>query len=178
LEKGFMARLIAFDQQTTAALRQQLPQHQIFEHGATDVADYLIDGPETLVAVLPVDALGEAGVAVFRRVRPERATAQPTQASDSSTQSQEASPAAQPLESAVNGDEPDAIARNFDSSGTSQHLPGNSLKSSPSAAEIIAIASARTRPGGLLGLRDEAVFDEEAKLPEKRGWWKRFWDEG
>jgi hypothetical protein len=33
-----------------------------------------------------------------------------------------------------------------------------------------------TRAGGFLGLRDEAVFDDEAPQ-EKKGWWRNFWDE-
>ena len=33
-----------------------------------------------------------------------------------------------------------------------------------------------TRAGGFLGLSDEPVFDDEAP-PEKKGWWKKFWDE-
>jgi hypothetical protein len=33
-----------------------------------------------------------------------------------------------------------------------------------------------TRAGGFLGLRDEAVFDEEP-VEKKKGWWRKFWDE-
>jgi hypothetical protein len=33
-----------------------------------------------------------------------------------------------------------------------------------------------TRAGGFLGLSDEPVFDDEAPQ-EKKGWWKKFWDE-
>jgi hypothetical protein len=33
-----------------------------------------------------------------------------------------------------------------------------------------------TRAGGFLGLRDEAVFDDEV-AEEKKGWWQKFWDE-
>lgn len=32
-----------------------------------------------------------------------------------------------------------------------------------------------TRAGGILGLRDEASFQEE-ETREKRNWWRRFWD--
>jgi hypothetical protein len=32
-----------------------------------------------------------------------------------------------------------------------------------------------TRAGGILGLRDEASFQEE-EIQEKRNWWRRFWD--
>src|SRR5882724_1689202 len=35
---------------------------------------------------------------------------------------------------------------------------------------------ASTRAGGFLGLRDEPVFDDEP-VPEKKGWWRKFWDE-
>ena len=31
------------------------------------------------------------------------------------------------------------------------------------------------RAGGILGLRDEASFQEE-EVQEKRNWWRRFWD--
>lgn len=34
-----------------------------------------------------------------------------------------------------------------------------------------------TRAGGFLGLSDEPVFDDEAPPPEKKGWWRKFWDE-
>ncbi len=34
---------------------------------------------------------------------------------------------------------------------------------------------AGTRAGGILGLRDEASFQEE-EIQEKRNWWRRFWD--
>jgi hypothetical protein len=36
---------------------------------------------------------------------------------------------------------------------------------------------ASTRAGGFLGLSDEPVFDDEAPPEEKKGWWKKFWDE-
>jgi len=35
---------------------------------------------------------------------------------------------------------------------------------------------ATTRAGGFLGLSDEPVFEDEAP-PEKKGWWRKFWDE-
>ena len=36
--------------------------------------------------------------------------------------------------------------------------------------------SETTRAGGFLGLSDEAVFEEDVER-EKKGWWKRFWEE-
>ena len=35
---------------------------------------------------------------------------------------------------------------------------------------------ASTRAGGFLGLSDEPVFEDEV-IEEKKGWWRRFWDE-
>jgi hypothetical protein len=35
---------------------------------------------------------------------------------------------------------------------------------------------ASTRAGGFLGLSDEPVFEEEVS-EEKKGWWRKFWDE-
>jgi type IV secretory pathway VirB10-like protein len=35
---------------------------------------------------------------------------------------------------------------------------------------------ATTRAGGFLGLSDEPVFEDEAPQ-EKKGWWRKFWDE-
>ncbi|MGC2697104.1 MAG: hypothetical protein WA738_15065 [Candidatus Angelobacter sp.] len=35
---------------------------------------------------------------------------------------------------------------------------------------------AHTMAGGFLGLRDEVVLDDEPRQ-EKKGWWRRFWDE-
>lgn len=38
------------------------------------------------------------------------------------------------------------------------------------------VANTSTRAGGFLGLSDEPVFEQEP-LQEKKGWWRRFWDE-
>lgn len=140
-----MVRLIAFDQESAAELRQQMPQHQVFEHGASDVVDFAVGGPETLVAVLPVDAPGEAAVAVFRQRALERTPERPPEPAITSIQRK--------------------------SPNTSQTLSARSVE--PGITE-----PARTRAGGFLGLRDEAVFEEGEERPaQKVGWWKRFWDE-
>lgn len=46
----------------------------------------------------------------------------------------------------------------------------------PKVAVRVAPASANTRAGGFLGLSDEPVFEEEV-VEQKKGWWRRFWDE-
>ena len=146
-----MARLIAFDQKMASALRQQMPQHQTFEHGAADVVDFAKDGPETLVAVLPADAQNLAGVAVFRRPKIERpAMAQPPQKTESYV-------------GHIQPAHPEAHEE--------------SVRPFVSVQELRAPDPLRIRAGGFLGLRDEAVFEEEQKPPEKRSWWRKFWDE-
>jgi hypothetical protein len=40
----------------------------------------------------------------------------------------------------------------------------------------VAPSSRTTRAGGFLGLSDEPVFEEEP-VQEKKGWWRKFWDE-
>lgn len=148
-----MARLIAFDQKTAAALRQQMPQHQIFEHGASDVADYLVGGPETLVAVLPVDSPGEAGVAVFRRTR-----------------------VAEAISNSAHSEE--ILAENSLQPALPQETTGHPVNPPDRFAEHRQAASRRTRAGGFLGLRDEAVFEDEEEKPlQKQSWWSRFWNE-
>jgi hypothetical protein len=37
--------------------------------------------------------------------------------------------------------------------------------------------SANTRAGGFLGLSDEPIFEDEPAQEQKKGWWRRFWDE-
>jgi hypothetical protein len=49
------------------------------------------------------------------------------------------------------------------------------------AMATIEPSSRSTRAGGFLGLSDEPAFDEPAfedePVEEKKGWWRRFWDE-
>ncbi|MGH9568580.1 MAG: hypothetical protein ACRD4F_03005 [Candidatus Angelobacter sp.] len=124
-----MARWIAFDQETMTALRHQLPQQHIFEHGAPNAVEYAVSGPEILVALIPVHSTGDAGVAIFRR----RARAQ------------------QPVQPAK--------------------------QETPEKLVLPQTTSPVIRAGGFLGLRDEAIFEEDQKAGEKKNWWLRFWDE-
>jgi hypothetical protein len=43
-------------------------------------------------------------------------------------------------------------------------------------AATIEPSSRSTRAGGFLGLSDEPAFEDEP-VEEKKGWWRRFWDE-
>lgn len=55
-----------------------------------------------------------------------------------------------------------------------QHPVAQQLRSM--LPERPAAQRASTRAGGFLGLSDEPVFDDEVPQ-EKKGWWRKFWDE-
>jgi len=38
-------------------------------------------------------------------------------------------------------------------------------------------SSGAIRAGGFLGLSDEAAFDDEPQVQQKKSWWKRFWED-
>jgi hypothetical protein len=44
------------------------------------------------------------------------------------------------------------------------------------AATLQPLPHRASRAGGFLGLTDEAVFEEEP-VQEKKGWWRKFWDD-
>ena len=46
----------------------------------------------------------------------------------------------------------------------------------PDRAVVEPVSNAAMRAGGILGLRDELALQEEEETPEKRNWWRRFWD--
>ncbi|HEU4416316.1 MAG TPA: hypothetical protein VFT65_16125 [Candidatus Angelobacter sp.] len=61
--------------------------------------------------------------------------------------------------------------------------PRDAFKANPASAHTLSTNSefakplpGRTMAGGFLGLRDEVVLDDELEQ-EKKGWWRRFWDE-
>lgn len=62
-----MTRWLAFDENTAALLHEELPEQQIFEHGAQSALEYALGARETTVTVFPVNAEGESGIAVVRR---------------------------------------------------------------------------------------------------------------
>ncbi|HLY92772.1 MAG TPA: hypothetical protein VKQ89_05910 [Candidatus Angelobacter sp.] len=78
--------------------------------------------------------------------------------------------------------------------------PGAVVTMLPSAGDAVALAIFRPRPrragvevqparrevrpssgairaGGFLGLSDEAAFDDEPQVQQKKSWWKRFWED-
>jgi hypothetical protein len=65
-----MARWIAFDQETTTALRSSLARGTKIETLRRGPVDYALARPGSVVAVLPATGTDGAGIAVFRRGRP------------------------------------------------------------------------------------------------------------
>lgn len=64
-----MPRFLTFDVKTASTLRKQVPEQQVFEHGAKGAVDYALGSDKTLVTVIPTGAARQAAVAVFRRPR-------------------------------------------------------------------------------------------------------------
>ena len=62
-----MPRYLTFDEKTASALREQVPEHKVFEHGADGALDYALGTDRNLVAVMPGGASRQAAVAVFRK---------------------------------------------------------------------------------------------------------------
>lgn len=62
-----MPRFLTFDEKTASRLRGQVPEQQVFEHGAKSAVDYALGSEKTMVTVMPTGAAREAAIAVFRR---------------------------------------------------------------------------------------------------------------
>ena len=61
-----MPQWVTFDQETSSALRAQLPHETIFQRPGNSMMEYLLEEREAVVAVLPSSGRKEAAVAVFR----------------------------------------------------------------------------------------------------------------
>ena len=61
-----MSHWVTFDQETSSALRSQLPNETIFQRPGNSMMDYLLEDREAVVAVLPSSGHNQAAVAVFR----------------------------------------------------------------------------------------------------------------
>src|SRR5580765_5615012 len=65
----FMARWIAFDQETTSLLRSTLVQGTKIDTLLRGPVDYALARPSAVITVLPTSGSGELGIAVFRPSR-------------------------------------------------------------------------------------------------------------
>lgn len=124
-----MPRYLTFDEKTATALRRQIPEEHVFEHGASGAVEYALGSNKTLVTVIPTGAEREAAIAVFRR--------------------------------------PKQVVK-----------PAPQVEARKPVASVQMPKRDAVRAGGFLGLRDEAVFEEEEPAaPKKQSWWRKFWPE-
>ena len=148
-----MPRWIAFDQETSSLLRTRLAQHaqedriETFGRGALD---YALAKPGAVVTLLPSIG-GEIGLAVFRPPRPAGMEPRPARV--------------EPRPSTPRAEAPSAPAR----------VTAATLSAATRAS--VAPPSRVTRASGFLGLSDESIFEEDQPVEQKKGWWKKFWDE-
>jgi hypothetical protein len=176
-----MARWLTFDRNTASALRKQLPREQVFEHGANSAVEYASGAKQDLVTLLPTGSTGEVAIAVFRQVAPkpvlverpapeeQGVSSPPTVSSPEAISSPEAGPSAW----RVVVPEPSAALETKTTTPTPQAQPPS--RQPESALPFVRQKAPSTRAGGILGTRDEVVFDDEPK--PKRNWWQRFWNE-
>ena len=176
-----MARWLTFDGKTASTLRKQLPREQVFEHGSRNAVEYASVSNQNLVTLLPTGSSGEVAIAVFR---------QPASRTASS-----AAPASKPAlvekpASAVHASTTPQAAPSVWKVVVPTPTPSN--PETPAFAEqnevlqkpevslpFVRQKSPVHRAGGILGTRDEFVFDDEEPVRDKanKNWWQRFWDE-
>ena len=163
-----MARWLTFDRTTASTLRKQLPREQVFEHGAHSAVEYAHGTQQDLVTLLPTGSTGEVAIAVFRQAKPVLVTkpAAPNK-----------EPVPQPEPSAwkvVAPELPAAAAPKIDTAASPETKPARNPENE---LPFVRKKVPGTRAGGILGTRDEVVFDDETAVKAKRNWWQRFWDE-
>lgn len=61
-----MSHWVTFDQETSSALRSQLPNESIFQRPGNSMMEYLLEDREAVIAVLPTAGNNQAAIAVFR----------------------------------------------------------------------------------------------------------------
>ena len=144
-----MPRYLTFDEKTASALREQVPENKVFEHGADDALDYALGTDRNLVAVMPGGAR-QAAVAVFRK----RKTAQ-----------------AAPL---VEVRKPVVPERN-----PVVEMRKTVVEERKPVASVAMLRDNRAvRTSGFLGLSDESFLEEERPAEvKKQSWWRKLWPE-
>lgn len=175
-----MARWLTFDGKTASTLRKQLPREQVFEHGAHNAVEYASGSKQNLVTLLPTGSSGEVAIAVFRQSAARTASS--------------VAPAPRPVlvEKPASASQPGANPPSTPSAWkvvTPTSTPANAeTPAAPRQDEplqkpevnlpFVRQKAPAHRAGGILGTRDEIVFeDEEPAEKVKKNWWQRFWDE-
>ncbi len=158
-----MARWLTFDRNTASALRKQLPREQVFEHAAHSAVDYASGAKQDLVTLLPTGSTGEVAIAVFRQVATKPVLVEkpaPTPQAES------------PAWKVVTPEPPAALEAK-----TETPAPQAQRQQPETTLPFVRRMPPLTRAGGILGTRDELVFDDEPVAKVKKNWWRRFWDD-
>jgi len=167
-----MARWLTFDTNTASTLRKQLPREQVFEHGAHSAVEYASGTGQDLVTLLPTGSTGEVAIAVFRQAKPVLVEKPPTTIPKSA---QGNPPTQKPSAWKVVAPEPAApVAGETEPEIANAPKPIRNLENE---LPFVRKKGPAMRAGGILGTRDEVVFDDEPVVKPKRNWWQRFWDE-
>ena len=168
-----MTRWIAFDPETTSLLRSNLAQGARIETLRRGPVDYALARAGAVITVLPAPEDGGTGIAVFR---PARHLATPAPGALPSAIS--ARPAAAPPRAPVTPSVPVPLtAPATPPAGVTQPRVSQPASVTPPTATVQPkVSSTGMRAGGFLGLSDEPVFEEEV-VEEKKGWWRRLWEE-
>ncbi len=163
-----MARWLTFDRNTASTLRKQLPREQVFEHRARSAVEYASDSNRDLVTLLPTGSSGEVAIAVFRQPAAKKTPAlTPTPILVQKPGPTSAWKVVAPAPSA-----PTPAVPKVDTS------PAQTPSRKPEAdLPFVRQKPPVVRAGGILGTRDELVFEEDPVVKPKRNWWQRFWDE-
>jgi len=181
-----MARWLTFDRNTASALRKQLPREQVFEHGARNAVEYASGSNQNLVTLLPTGSSSEVAIAVFRqpaakpapvpkpvlveKPAPAMKEQSPLQAAPSAWKVVEPAP---PI-SATPASAIPAMPKAKAPAPTPQTPSGRNPEAS---LPFVRQKAPQYRAGGILGTRDELVFEEEPVAKVKKNWWQRFWEE-
>jgi hypothetical protein len=165
-----MARWLTFDRKTASTLRKQLPGEQVFEHGAQSAVEYASGTQQDLVTLLPTGSTGEVAIAVFRQAKPVLVE-KPAPAKEIAMDSP---PPQKPSAWKVVAPEPATPASETAPASTAAPKP---IRNIENELPFVRKQSPSMRAGGILGTRDEVVFDDEPVVKAKRNWWQRFWDE-
>lgn len=170
-----MARWLTFDRKTASTLRKQLPREQVFEHGAHSAVEYASGTQQDLVTLLPTGSTGEVAIAVFRQASVKNA-AKPVLVEKPGPAS-EAVPSTQKAPSAWKVVAPAPTVAVTPKAETSVPAAQTPEPKHEAKLPFVRQMPPMTRAGGILGTRDEFVFEEEPVAKPKRNWWQRFWDE-
>ena len=150
-----MPRWIAFDQQTSSLLRSTLAQGTNIVTFGSGAVEYALAKPGAVVTLMPAGSASDIGIAVFRP-QPQR------------TQARQRKPAGASASAAKTHSPTETVKSLYANTYFAKTTSGNVFATKPSFG--------KTQAGGFLGLRDEVVLEDEPE-PEKKGWWRRFWDD-